>query len=115
VALLLALWLPLRLLGNGLGVLRVIGGLVMPGVLLLLGWRQRGRSPALHALFIALAFAGTLALSVARVHLLPAPLLADGAARALIRMMTYAYAGAALHAAVLNALAAFRAEPGRPS
>ncbi|MBI3566367.1 MAG: hypothetical protein HY079_14320 [Elusimicrobia bacterium] len=116
LALVVALWLPLWFLGNGLGPLRVIGGLIMPGVLLLMGWRQRGRSPALHALFIALAFAGSLASSVARHALLPAPLLADAAARALIRMMTYAYAGAALHAAILNAVAAYRAEPpSRPS
>jgi hypothetical protein len=115
LALIGVLWLPLHLLGNGLGPLRVIGGLLMPGVLLALGWRQRGRGLAIHGILVMMAFAGALAEAVARRALLPAPLLADETARALIRMMTYAYAGAALHAAVLNASFVFRNSPGRRS
>lgn len=113
LALVVALWLPLHLLGNHLGALRVIGGLIMPGILLVLGSRQTGRGPAVHALLIALAFGGALAMSISRDLGLPAFLRADESARALIRMMTYAYAGAALHAAILSAVVAYRASPAR--
>jgi len=104
LVLMATLWLPLRLLGRGLGPLRFVGGLLMPGVLLALGAWQRGRAPALHSILVLLAFGGALAESVAHRG---AP--HDAAARALMRMMTYAYAGAALHAAITNAAVAFRA------
>jgi hypothetical protein len=98
------LWLPQRIFWGAPGSMRVIGGLVMPGVLLFLGFIQRGRSPAVHAALVALAFAGALAETLAH-----SPHRPDAAALALVRMMTYAYAGAALHAAVLNATLAFHA------
>ena len=108
LALAAALWLPLHVLGNGPGPQRAIGALLMPGVLLILGWRQKTHGLVLHAALIAAAFAGAWFEGAAMRRLMPEPLLAGAASRALIRMMIYAYCGAALHAAIRNSMAAFR-------
>jgi hypothetical protein len=113
VILIATLWLPLKLLGHGLGTERVIGGLLMPAALLILAWSQQARGLALHAGLILAAFGGALLESNARRGLLSAHDAAVAAAHSQVRFMAYAFIGAALHAAYKNAAHAYHASSRR--